>query len=106
MTTSSLHVKIGRLMIEDVTVGELNQQLWRLRPHSRRILLTGNDSGGPSDRDVFQAMNAARSGCQLYLSLLIVDRCYMAELHHHQAARSGFECDPAHRAPREIISLM
>jgi hypothetical protein len=38
--------------------------------------------------------------------LLIIDRHDMAKLHRHEAATGGFESNPAHLAPREIISLM
>lgn len=80
-------------------------QLW-LRPDLGGILGARDDRYGASDSDVFQAMYPTGSGRHLDLALFVVDRHDVANLHDDQSASGGLEGDPAHRAPRAIISLM
>ena len=88
-----------------VAVGRGNRNSW-LRPNRRRVLGSGDDSRGAPYGDIFKDVHPARGGRQLDLALFVVDRDNMSKLHRHQASGGGFERDPAHLAPREIISLI
>lgn len=95
MMTAALHVTIGQRKPKS-----------RLRPSCGRILSPRDNAGGALYADVLEDMHPTRCRRQLDRSLLIVNRDDMLKLHHHQPSRGRFECDPAHLAPREIISLM
>ena len=81
------------------------RKLW-LRSDRRRVFGGGYDPRGAPYGDIFQDMHATCGRGQLDFALFVIDRDNMPKLHRHQAAGGGFERDPAHLAPREIISLM
>ncbi|MEA2745773.1 MAG: hypothetical protein QOG25_4144 [Acetobacteraceae bacterium] len=86
-------------------LGKKSGKSW-IRPDRNRILGFGDECRGPLHCHFLQDVNTAGHRFQLHRTLLIVDRHDMPKLHHDEAAGGNFERNPAHRAPREIISLI